>query len=234
MLRIFGMMVVVMLAVACEQETFPPQCVEEVFDEEKYKDADYPIVRDVIRKIDLDNYKCFKHTALEMLNTPEKQALYTSAIMDKHSQILVHLNHDNKYVEGGFSGSEGVRIVTDSRLKTQILIDKFLRHKPAQLDETKIPEFCRMIMTVKDRNVCYKRLFSQYIDTYIFNGYSPHFDKNINYKPEFINIFNSGVDAIRELLEAASDDHDYIEQYMELYYLDLIEHFADMIEIHKK
>lgn len=232
MYRYVAILLTLVFVAGCASENYPSQCVVQEFDEKKYEGVDYPVIRDAIYQIDVENYECFRDTALEMLKTPEKQFFYKTTIFDKHTQILIETDWQNKYLEGELAGREAEAIITDSRLNAQILVDKFLRKQSVKLDRSKIPDVCQKYKTPKERNVCYEQLFTQYIDKYIFEGYSKRFQKRINYKPEFTKVFREGIEAIRELLESASDDEDYIEQYMERYYLDLMEHFFWILYIH--
>lgn len=232
MLRIFGMMVVVMLAVACEQETFPPQCVEEVFDEEKYKDADYPIVRDAIQQISQNDYNCFANTALEMLKMPEKQALYTPAVQG-YNHILWDLNGYNKYLKGEHEDRTANIIYIPSRLRIQMQIDDFLRGKLTAPDPTKIPEACRQYPTSAERNRCYDKLLAEYTEKYILDEYIPRYGKHKSYKKQYAETVNNGTSAIRALYEAVSDNQDRVEQQLEAYYLELFHAYFEILSLYQ-
>lgn len=234
MFRILLTLTVIIFTSGCkEQDPYPPQCVKQVFDEEKYKDADYPVVRDAIRQIDLADYECFERTALEMIKTPEKQALYEPAIMG-YNEILWGINGYNKYLERAGGDRTANIIYIPSRLRIQMQVDEFLRGKMSVVDSEKIPQACRQYATARERNQCYDRLLAEYTEKYIMDKHLPGYDNPSNYKPEYKQTVDTGTSAIRALYEAISNDQNKVEQQLEAYYLELFYAYFEILSMYQR
>ena len=228
-------LVLLVFVIGCKKNTLPPECVIEDFNETAYEGIDYSVIRDAIGDYNLKNYNCYEKSAFEMLQTPEKQALYEPAIM-KYADILVELSASNKFVDSHPGKSHGDLIIF-SRLTVQAQIDDFLRARKTPINENKVPQKCRSFATSAERNTCYEEILKEYTEQYIFEG--PFYDylgnKTFkNKKPTFTKVLNEGLSAIKALYQAASDDQAFIDDQLEAYYLELITNCDEILSDYKK
>ena len=223
-------LVLLVFVIACKKNTLPPECVFEEFHNDS---KDYRTYMDALDQYLQSQYNCYKDHAFEMLQTPEKQALYEPAIVG-YRRIGSFFSYTNKFTTPPYGDRTAIAIYAPSRLTIQEQVDDFLRSRKTPIDENKIPQKCRSFATSAERNVCYEELLKEYTEKYIFDGYAYIFDDNVNYKPDFTETLNKGLTAIKALYQAASDDQAFIDDQLEAYYLELIHCLQEILKYEEK
>ena len=214
--------------IGCKKNTLPPECVFEEFHNDS---KDYRTYMDALDQYLQSEYNCYKDHAFEMLQTPEKQALYEPAV-EKYAQILHNFNYNNTYI-GGEGRADRLGFITTSRKNIQAQIDDVLRARKTPMDGNKIPQKCRSFATSAERNTCYEKLLKEYTEQYIFEGTYYDYLGNkmvLNEKPEFTEVLNEGLSAIKALYQAVSDDQAFIDDQLEAYYLELITNCDEILK----
>ena len=224
---------------AVADNTMPPPCV---FEEFKCDSKDYRTYMDALQQYNIDVFLCYYNTALKMLKTPEKQALYFPVIQT-YRNLMNDFDYYNIEVGMSFPGQLSIAYKVPSRENIQILMDKHLRSMPRRAKPEQIPEQCRKLAPASARIDCYKKLLDEFIDKNIYEGYPPYreefeeyrigyHDMYYNYKPEFRNTVRAAEEAAWAFFNGTKEYPSLAYESMELYYLEMFDYFQNILSMY--
>ena len=205
---------------AVDDNTMPPPCV---FEEFKCDSKDYRTYMDALQQYNIDVFLCYYNTALKMLKTPEKQALYFPVIQT-YRNLMNDFDYYNIEVGMSFPGQLSIAYKVPSRENIQILMDKYLRSMRIRVKPEQIPEQCRKLAPASAR-VDYREEFEEYRIGY--------HDMYYNYKPEFRDTVHAAEAAAWAFFKGAFDYPADAYEAMELYYLEMFDYFQNILALQK-
>jgi len=181
-------------------------------------------------------YYCYKNEAFKILKLPEHQKLYKDFI-NSHSQLLVNLSNDNKFIKGGNPGNAYSAYVIKSRENLQNIIDNHLQKKSHVFSQKNTLRQCHNEDIAK-RNKCYQKFLYEIIDNNIFEGYINVYINGVvqkqydNRKSDFKKLLENNLDTMETFFTKTSTQQNS-EDIIEIYYLELLNAFNNILRYYE-
>ena len=181
-------------------------------------------------------YYCYENEAFNILKLPKEQKLYKDFI-NMHSQLLINLSNDNKFIKGGNPGNAYSAYIIQSRENLQNIIDNHLQNKSQVSSQKNTLRQCHNEDTSK-RNKCYQKLLYEIIDNNIFEGYINVYINGVvqkqydNRKSDFKKLLKNNLDTMETFFTKTSIQQN-LEDTIEIYYLELLNAFNNILKYYE-